>query len=661
MAYDPKKGYDPDKDYSTALSNPNLSAAERAQLTSERQAKINGVYGGVEPGYNNSGKTFSQTYGADGSGVKSTLDRMSDSDLAARSAQNSQKWYGSDSATQKALHAENEYINTLRDARNGTTTTYNSGTGEWTTRQRDTSWYDPAVYGAGSNRAADAFNGLSRNAETGQVYAPTGVNMTGYAMRDWANDRTNIVAGALGSTSMAEFSTFMDGYERQAKAQGFDISGNDPNHPSREQIFQQWWSERGQYIPNSFKAWDGSDGVGFYGVDENGDYGYYADAARTIKLENGNWGKNPNSGGGSRVTTARGDVGYRQSAAGTAVPDYAAYSYGGGYGTYGGASGGYSAGNYSAYDNDMVAELRSLYRGQDSAYAQALAEQKAAQEDAVRRATEKLNAQKESTNSSYAALFRQLYIDKMNARKNIEQRMAAQGVTGGAAESTLLGLETDYEDALRQGEQGRIGTIGDLDHAITDAELSGDMASAQAAADMAREQTDNYASVLRKLIDRYDTISARQEAYAREDAQLAQKYAYQRERDAIADARYNEEAARAERTRQEAALREAAEAERSYAYKAAESDRSYAYKTATQLISSGILPDSDLLAAAGIGEGAARSMVDAVLAERDEQERKAAEKPKLTVAQVNAAIKAGRVTPEVRVAYQYWYGVPYNG
>ena len=45
----------------------------------------------------------------------------------------------------------------------------------------------------------------------------------------------------------------------------------------------------------------------------------------------------------------------------------------------------------------------------------------------------------------------QLYIDRMNNQKEIDQRMAAQGITGGAAESTLLGLGTQYEDALRQG------------------------------------------------------------------------------------------------------------------------------------------------------------------------------------------------------------------
>ena len=63
MAYNSKKGYDPDLDYSTALQNPNLTAAERSQLVTERQAKINDVYGGVEPTYGDTGKTYSALYG----------------------------------------------------------------------------------------------------------------------------------------------------------------------------------------------------------------------------------------------------------------------------------------------------------------------------------------------------------------------------------------------------------------------------------------------------------------------------------------------------------------------------------------------------------------------------------------------------------------------
>ena len=94
-----------------------------------------------------------------------------------------------------------------------------------------------------------------------------------------------------------------------------------------------------------------------------------------------------------------------------------------------------------------------------------------------------------------------------------------------------------------------------------------------------KEQTDAYADALKYLINRQDTIDARQEAYAREDAQRAAAYAQQLARE----------------------QREA------------------------------------------------------------EEEAQKAAKPTLTVAQVNAAIKAGILTDAVLAAYEYYYGTAYRG
>ena len=59
-----------------------------------------------------------------------------------------------------------------------------------------------------------------------------------------------------------------------------------------------------------------------------------------------------------------------------------------------------------------------------------------------------------------------------------------------AAETTRLGYDTAYEDALRQGEQGRIDALGSLDQAIADTRLTGDIESANAAAAAARGKAD---------------------------------------------------------------------------------------------------------------------------------------------------------------------------
>ena len=227
-------------------------------------------------------------------------------------------------------------------------------------------------------------------------------------------------------------------------------------------------------------------------------------------------------------------------------------------------------------------ELQQLY-GEQGSYAQALAAQQEANRANVQKAVGSLQDQKRDTETSYANMFRQLYLNKMKSQKNIGQQLAAQGKTGGAAESTMLGLDTSYSDALRQGEQGRIGALGDLDRAITDAELTGDIANAALAAANAKERTDSYADVLRDLMDRYDQQNAQNTAYEREDADNA---------------------------------------------------RAYAYKTAMQLLQSGSMASDELLESAGISKADAQAMVAAV----------AAQKATAVAAQKATAKSSGRTT-----------------
>lgn len=60
--------YDKNKDYSKELQRTDLSASERAQLTQERQNKIDAQYGGKDPNMTGSNKTYSQTYSGGSSG-----------------------------------------------------------------------------------------------------------------------------------------------------------------------------------------------------------------------------------------------------------------------------------------------------------------------------------------------------------------------------------------------------------------------------------------------------------------------------------------------------------------------------------------------------------------------------------------------------------------
>lgn len=256
-------------------------------------------------------------------------------------------------------------------------------------------------------------------------------------------------------------------------------------------------------------------------------------------------------------------------------------------------------------------ELQQLY-GEQGSYAQALAAQQEANRANVQKAVGSLQDQKRDTETSYANMFRQLYLNKMKSQKNIGQQLAAQGKTGGAAESTLLGLDTSYSDALRQGEQGRIGALGDLDRAITDAELTGDIANAELAAANAKERTDSYADVLRDLMDRYDQQNAQNTAYEREDADNA---------------------------------------------------RAYAYKTAMQLLQSGSMASDELLESAGISKADAQAMVAAVAAQKAAAKSSGRtttpSKPSAALAEVAlVAALGGDSSDNVRQILESYYGMP---
>ena len=282
----------------------------------------------------------------------------------------------------------------------------------------------------------------------------------------------------------------------------------------------------------------------------------------------------------------------------------------------GGSAGGSGSGASGGVDG-LISELQGLY-GENGSYAEALKQQQAANQAGVDKAVNALESQKKDTDQNYANLFKQLYLNKMAAKKNIGQQMAAQGVTGGAAESTMLGLDTSYQEALRQGEEGRIAAVGELDQAISDAQLTGDITDAQLAADNAKERTASYAAVLQNLINRYDALAANQTS--REDALAAIE---------------REQAANA---------------------------KAYAYQTAMQLLQNGNMASDELLSAAGINKADAAAMVSAVEAAKKQVSSVGgsySSKPTSAQAEValNAALNGDRSSAVV-AAVEGYYGMP---
>lgn len=93
MAFDPKLGYDPEKDYSQELMNAGLSANRRGELETERQNKINGMYGGVEPTLDGQTQTYTQKYGSTGGdGAYSQLLTMMQQQSAPRATYGGSDW-----------------------------------------------------------------------------------------------------------------------------------------------------------------------------------------------------------------------------------------------------------------------------------------------------------------------------------------------------------------------------------------------------------------------------------------------------------------------------------------------------------------------------------------------------------------------------------------
>lgn len=318
--------------------------------------------------------------------------------------------------------------------------------------------------------------------------------------------------------------------------------------------------------------------------------------------------------------------------------------------------GSYSAAAKGSGEGDALASaLKSLY-GSNGLYASALAAQQKANQANVDKAVSTLEGQKDTTNRSYADMFRQLYQQKKNAQKNIGQQMAAQGVTGGASESTLLGMETSYAEALRQGNQGRADALGELDRAITAAKLDGDIANAQLAADSAREQTAGYASVLQGLLNRYDSQQAQQTAYEREDA--ANKLSYARQL-AISIAQGGNmptddllTAAGMTRADAEAIVAGVAQSRQ-------DEQDALTYSQALQKAET-LAAYGDFSGYAALGYTAAEIAAMKTAYDKAVAAEKAANqtpwKPKLTAAQTLDALGKGVVNNETLAAYKYWYG-----
>ncbi|MDY3690830.1 MAG: hypothetical protein SO072_02550 [Dysosmobacter sp.] len=206
----------------------------------------------------------------------------------------------------------------------------------------------------------------------------------------------------------------------------------------------------------------------------------------------------------------------------------------------------------------------------DTGYDDYADQMKSAIQASVDQAVKGYQGQIDTTNEQSDDMARQAWVAKRLAEKNLGQQLSASGYAGGMADSQKISLESNYQGQLTEIEKQRLQTVKDLEAAITNAQLTGDMQTAQQLASMLQQ------------------IESEWNSYVQSQQQMdASNYWNQKQLD---NQNYWKE--------QELAAQ----------------NKGDAYTRALTLISQGFMPDAETLTAAGITRAAAQQKLDQQLA-----------------------------------------------
>lgn len=206
----------------------------------------------------------------------------------------------------------------------------------------------------------------------------------------------------------------------------------------------------------------------------------------------------------------------------------------------------------------------------DTGYDDYADQMKSAIQASVDQAVKGYQGQIDTTNEQSDDMARQAWVAKRLAEKNLGQQLSASGYAGGMADSQKISLESNYQGQLTEIEKQRLQTVKDLEAAITNAQLTGDMQTAQQLATMLQQ------------------IESEWNSYVQSQKQMdASNYWNQKQLD---NQNYWKE--------QEMATQ----------------NKGDAYTRALTLISQGFMPDDETLTAAGITRTAAQQKLDQQLA-----------------------------------------------
>lgn len=145
-----------------------------------------------------------------------------------------------------------------------------------------------------------------------------------------------------------------------------------------------------------------------------------------------------------------------------------------------------------SYLNTLLGQLQSMYqsslKNNDTAYTAQLQQAMAA-----------LERQRDTIRQQYSDAAKQLYIDSMQAQRKAPQQLAALGYTGGLTESSLLGLQRDYEQNMLSNENSMNQALAELTYQKIAAQSENAAARAQAEQALAENYYGNYASIMAQL------------------------------------------------------------------------------------------------------------------------------------------------------------------
>ena len=170
--------------------------------------------------------------------------------------------------------------------------------------------------------------------------------------------------------------------------------------------------------------------------------------------------------------------------------------------TYSGSSGGSSSGrsSYSAPAVQAASSGPSYADAYADALASIMAEQRRQREAAYQKAAaaqkENLSFATNQLNDTTNDALKQAYINKMQTLRNLPQQMSAQGLNGGASETTLASMNNNYGNARNQLETERLKQLANLQNTYQNnlAQLEAQRASGDAA------QLSNLAPTLANLV-----------------------------------------------------------------------------------------------------------------------------------------------------------------